>query len=165
VSEAKSPADDAAIAKECADVFGARARCDVVVLRLAGEEQVANAPPYEIGLEPATLELANDARRVFVDRFLWNFHRVPNEAGRGVRVGWATGDRSARRSGGPLVVDRKLTFDRKGGQIGALGEIFVGTAHTVQSDAHSRPAKRTRVPLSKQCQLRPRHPRRPRCKW
>src|SRR5208282_2325345 len=51
MGKAKPPPDDAAIAKERADVFGAGARRDIEVLWLAPEQQVSDTASDEVGLE------------------------------------------------------------------------------------------------------------------
>ena len=42
-----------------------RVRGDVIILRLATEQEVPNAAAYEISLESGTLELTADIRREF----------------------------------------------------------------------------------------------------
>ena len=55
VREAEAASDDAAVAEQALHVLGTRARRDVEVLRFARQEEVADAAPYEVGLEPGAV--------------------------------------------------------------------------------------------------------------
>ena len=86
VGEAEAPADDAAVAEERADVLGAGARGDVEVLRLAAEEEVADAAADEVRLVAGSLEPPDDLGGVGVDAVLVERRVVADEAGAGVAL-------------------------------------------------------------------------------
>ena len=67
VRQPEASADDTAVAKQRADVLGAGAGRDVVVLRCPPEQQVAHAPADEVGLKPAALQPSDDPRRIGVE--------------------------------------------------------------------------------------------------
>ncbi len=79
--EAKAATDDAAVSKERADVFGARARRDVEIFGVKAEEQIADAATDQIRLKTMTLETTNDFCRIRVDGRLFQKCVVTHEPG------------------------------------------------------------------------------------
>ena len=112
VREAEAAADDAAVAEEGAHVLGARARRDVEVLRLAAEEQVADAAADEIRLEPGALEAAHDLGGVGVDALFDERRVVALEAGAGVAF---------ERGGVRVRAFHEVGLDRERGKLRGRG--------------------------------------------
>ena len=66
VCQPKAPPDDAAIAKEVADLIWACAGRDVEVLGLAAEHQVAHPTPNQVRRVPVAVETTDHLRSVWV---------------------------------------------------------------------------------------------------
>ena len=101
--------------KSARHVLGAGARRDVEVLRLAAEEQVADAAADEVGLVAAALEAPDDLGGVGVDALVVERHVVADEAGAGVPL--------ERRRAATAGFGRRLyrVLDRERGEVGRCG--------------------------------------------
>ena len=120
VGEPEAPADDAAVPEQGADVLGARARGDVVILRRPVQEEVADAAADEVSLEAAPFELPYDPRGVRVDARLVERDSVANEARPGVTFGcWAL----------TAFAFVRVWFDPEGRELGRRGVVFGGSTH------------------------------------
>jgi hypothetical protein len=67
VSQAETPSDQPAVAKEPADLLRVGVGADVEILRLSAEKQVADAAAYQIGLEARRGEPVQDFQSIRVD--------------------------------------------------------------------------------------------------
>jgi hypothetical protein len=127
VRKAETPADDAAIAKEAADVLRAGARGYVEVLGFSAQEKVTHATANEVGLETGAVETPDDLGRVGVDAIFVEDDVVAYEAGSGVEL---LRRLAAIRPAACLQRGRARDFpDRKRGEIGRSWKIVVGRKH------------------------------------
>ena len=68
MGQPETAADEAAVAEEPLDLAGYRVRCDVEVLGGPPQEQVADAPPHQVGGEAVVMEPVERAQGVRADQ-------------------------------------------------------------------------------------------------